>query len=91
MRKRILAAVLVLIVGCVGLSAFLVDDPGSLSQPASSALDQVPVSILQSQHRANPLGIPSLRFTTSPSCSVSLVSTFHRQFRLSWLNHVFLI
>jgi hypothetical protein len=88
MCKRVLAAVL--IVGCVGLSEFLVDDPGSLSQPAYSALTPGPRNISQAQRHANPLIIPSLGFT-SISCSVSLVSTFHRQFRLSWLNHVFLI
>ena len=89
MCKRILAAVL--IIGCVGLSEFfLVDDPGSLSQPAYSAPTLRPGNISQAQHQANLHIIPSLDFT-SPSCSISLVSTFHRQFRLSWLNHVFLI
>jgi hypothetical protein len=89
MCKRILAAVL--IIGCVGLSEFfLVDDPGSRSQPAYSVSTLGPRNISQAQRRTNPLIISSLGFA-SPSCSVSLVSTFHRQFRLSWLNHVFLI
>jgi len=88
MCKRILAAVL--IIGCVGLSEYLVDDPGSLDQPAYSAPTLGPRNISQAQRHANPLIISYLDFT-SPSCFVSLVSTFHRQFRLSWLNHVFLI
>jgi hypothetical protein len=90
MCKRILAAVL--IIGCIALSEFLMDDSGSLDESGYSAPALVGATghTLPWQYRANPHGFTFPSFT-SPSRSVCLVSTFHRQFRLHWLNHAFLI
>ncbi len=90
MCRRLLAALLI-VSCCIGLSEFLADDPRLLTQPTYSASTiKTAIPIYQSRHGQHSI---SIDFPTPilPSPTVWLVSTFHRQFRLCWLNHILLI